>query len=183
MMRNFKLESFLEPAPPKLSWLFGYRGAWRWIAFYWDGGGKGPCFPWHFDGHATGPVNRSAWEAFINHRLVLAHNYRREDGYAIKRFEFGSDRFASSHWLLLDRQERCLFAGPESEVAKFITLSMDQRPGKGAQGGAETALPDDSHDQIASDQDGAMKGISDMVSWLDRRVGILEKNGKWPIFH
>lgn len=181
-MRNFELESFLEPAPPKLSRLFGYRGAWRWVAFYWSGGGKGPCFPWHFDGHSTGPVNRSAWEAFINHRLVLAHNYRREDGYAIKRFEFGSDRFASSHWLLLDRQERCLFAGSESEVAKFITICMDQRLAKGAEEGAETALRDESYDMIESDRDGVMKGISDLVGWLDRRVSILEKNGKWPIF-
>jgi hypothetical protein len=182
MMRNFKLDSFLEPAPPKLSWLFGYRGVRRWVAFYWNGGGKGPCFLWHFDGYATGPVNRSAWEAFINHRLVLAHNYRREDGYAIKRFEFGSDQFSSNHWLLLDRQERRLFAGPESEVAKFITLSMDQLPAKGPQGGTEAARQDQSHNQIASDQDGAMKGISDMVAWLDRHVSILEKSGKWPIF-
>jgi hypothetical protein len=127
-------------------------------------------------------VNRSAWEAFINHRLVLAHNYRREDGYAIKRFEFGSDQFASSHWLLLDRQERCLFAGPESEVAKFITLSMDQLPANGAQNDTATALRDESYAQIASEQDGAMKGISDMVGWLDRRVSILEKSGKWPIY-
>lgn len=181
-MRNLKLEPFFEPAPPKLSRLFGYRGSCRWVAFYWNGGGKGPCFPWHFDGNATGPVNRSAWEAFINHRLVLAHNYRREDGYAIKRFEFGSDRFAASHWLLLDRQERSLFAGPESEVAKFITTCMEQLPAKGAEGGSEAALRDESHDRIATDQDGAMKGISDMVGWLDRRVSILEKSGKWPIF-
>jgi hypothetical protein len=180
-MRNIKLESFLEPAPPKLSWLFGYSGAWRWVAFYWDGGGKGPCFPWHFDGHATGPVNRSAWEAFINHRLVLAHNYCREDGYAIKRFEFGSDRCASSHWLLLDRLERRLFAGPESEVATFITQSMDRLPGKGAEGDTETALRDESRDPIASDQDGVINGISDMVGWLDRRVSILEESGRWPI--
>jgi hypothetical protein len=181
MMRNIELESFLDPAPPKLSRLFGYRGAWRWVAFYWNGGGKGPCFPWHFDGHATGPVNRSAWEAFINHRLVLAHNYHREDGFAIKRFEFGSDRFAASHWLLMDRQERCLLAGTESEVTKFITICMNQRPAKAAEGGAETALRDGSPDQIATDQDGAMKGIADMVEWLDRRVSILEKSGKWPI--
>jgi hypothetical protein len=182
MMLNFELESFFDPAPPKLSRLFGYRGSWRWVAFYWNRGGKGPCFPWHFDGHATGPVNRSAWEAFINHRLVLAHNYHREDGFAIKRFEFGSDRFAASHWLLLDRQERCLLAGPEFEVAKFITVCMDQRPAKGGGGSAETALRDESPDPIATDHDGAMKGIADMVDWLDRRVSFLKKSGKWPIF-
>ena len=180
-MRNIKLESFFEPAPPKLSRLFGYGGAWRWVAFFWNGGGKGPCFPWHYDGHATGPVNRSAWEAFINHRLVLAHNYRREDGYAIKRFEFGSDQFAASHWLLLDRRERRLFAGPESQVATFVTISMEQFPAEGAEGDTETAVRDDSRGLTVSDQDGAMKGISDMVGWLDRRVAILEKSGKWPI--
>lgn len=182
MIRNFTLESFLETAPPQLSRLFGYTGALRWVAFYWNGGGEGPCFPWHFDGHETGPVNRSAWEAFINHRLVLAHNYRREDGFAIKRFEFGSDRFAASHWLLLDRQERCLFAGPKSEVAKFITMFMDQLPGKWAANGPEILQRDASHSQSDPIQDGAMKGISDMVAWLDRRVSILKKNGNWPIF-
>jgi hypothetical protein len=181
MMRNFEIEHFLEPAPPKLSRLFGYRGERRWVAFYWNGGGKGPCYPWHFDGYATGPVNQSVWEAFINHRLVLASNYRREGGHAVKRFEFGSDRFAASHWLLLDRQECCLFAGPESEVAKFIAVFMDQRPAKGAESGSETALREESHDRNAPDQDGSMKGISDMVAWLNRRVSILEKSGRWPI--
>ncbi len=181
-MRKFKLESFFEPAPPKLSRLFGYRGAWRWVAFYWNGGGKGPCFPWHHDGHATGPVNRFAWEAFINHRLVLAHNYHRQDGFAIKRFEFGSDRFAARHWLLLDRQQRCLFAGPESGAAKFITTVMDQQPGRMENKGPESVAQAETRDQIAFDKDGAMKGISDMVVWMDRRVAVLEKDGRWPMY-
>jgi hypothetical protein len=181
-MQNFKLEPFFEPAPPRMSRLFGYKGSYRWIAFYWNGHGKGPRFPWHFDGHTVGAVNRSVWEAFMNHRLVLAYNYHRKDGYATMRFQFGSDRFNASHWLLLDRQGRSLYAAPESEAARFITRFRDQRPAGGAQRCTETALEAQSRKAVASRQDGVMKGISDMVSWLDRRVDILATSGKWPFF-
>jgi hypothetical protein len=182
MMQNFTLESFLDPAPPLLSRLFGYRGIRRWVSFYWNGELKGPRFPWHFDGHATGPVNRSAWETFINHRLVLAHNHRREDGYAIKRFEFGSERYAASHWLLLDRQDRRLFAGTEAEVKRFISIVMDQLPDKEARSHSEIVPRDASHSRIEPRKGGALKGIADMVGWLDRRVSMLEESGQWPIF-
>ncbi len=182
MIQNFTLEPFLEPVPPHLSRLFGYKGAWRWVAFYWNKAEKGPRFPVHFDGHATGPVNLTAWEAFFNHRLVLAYNHRREDGYAIKRFEFGGERSPANHWLLLDRQKRCLYAGPESEVAKFVSIFMDQLPDHGSAENGDRSEKEPSSRKKKFDHQESVESLSDMIKWLDHRVAALESSGRWPVF-
>jgi hypothetical protein len=181
MMQNFTLELFLETAPPRFSRLLGYRGSWRWVAFYWNSMSKGSCFPRHFDGHAYGPVNQAAWDAFFDHRLILAFNHRREDGYAIKRFEFGGERTSASHWLLLDRQERRLYAGSEAEVVKFIHIFMDQRPARKEVKRVQEPQQEEAGRRNENPQ-GAIRQIIEMTAWLDERLAMLEKAGKWPIF-
>ena len=182
MVQNFTMELFFDTAPPRLSRLLGYRGSWRWVAFYWNSKSKGPCFPRYFDGRAHGPVNQAAWDAFFNHRLIWAYNHRREDGHAIKRFEFGGERASASHWLLLDRQERHLYAGPEAEIVKFINIFMDQIPTEEDAKTGKESQPENNAGQHNAKAHGAISQIADMTAWLDERLAKLAKAGKWPIY-
>ena len=182
MMQNFAIELFLDIAPPNMARMFGYKGSWRWLAFYWSSVPEGGCIPRHFDGHSYGAADIYAWDAFFNHRLILAHNHRREDGHAIKRFDFGNEYTVATHWLLLDRFNRRLYAGPEVEVAQFVNIFMEQKSSLNEDHSRQSSNLAGKGRDASTDSRSDRTDISQMTAWLDERLAMIEKSGKWPIY-
>ena len=182
MPKTCDMELFTTHTPPGMEQLFGYRGHKQWVAFFWgkkiDHRTQGYCF----DGEAFSPLNQLAWESFFNHLLVLAMNHQRIDGHATKRFEFGDEHQPSSHWLLLDRVERSLFAALKPcalDRLKSTAFSDANQPG------TTLSVPDALDPNVnpsASETNKSLKMVAEMTAWLDDRKDWLAKNGQWPIF-
>jgi hypothetical protein len=175
------MELFSEHTPPDLEQLFGYQCSKKWVAFFWgkliNRRASGYCF----DGKAFYPLNAMAWDTFFGHPLVVAMNHKRIKGYAVRRFDFGDMLQTSKHFLLLDRQQRHLYAAKKSCALEHLQLEMRTTN----RGGTPPDLRQPSNlkepkRRISPVLKGALQMIADMTAWLDNRKVLLERTGQWP---
>lgn len=171
------MELFTKFTPPNLERLFGYRQSNRWVAFFW-----GKKFDTHglgyvFDGKVFSPINQLAWDTFFSHPLMVTMNHQRIDGHAVKRFEFGDMQQPSKHWLLLDCQERRLYAASRDSAMEHF--SSEKLSAAGSHPLPSFIKRAAAHASQTSK--GALQMIMEMTAWLDQCKADLEQKGQWPI--
>ena len=181
MQVNSGLEFFSEHTPPDLEQLFGYQCSKRWVAFFWgkliNHRASGYCF----DGDRFSPLNALAWDTFFGHPLVVAMNHKRIKGYAVKRFNFGDMLQASRHFLLLDRQQRHLYAAQKSCALEHLKMGMRSTNKTDAPSNFRTPpFLKEPELRVLPTSKGSLQMIEDMSAWLDSRKLMLEKTGQWP---
>lgn len=175
------MELFSEHTPPDLEQLFGYHYYKRWVAFFWgkliNFRASGYCF----DGETFNPLNALAWDTFFGHPLVVAMNHKRIKGYTVRRFDFGDMLQTSRHFLLLDRQQRRLFAAKKSFALNHLQMEM-QSANRGDTPTYFRPLHNlkESEGRGSPISKGALQRIADMTAWLDNRKVSLERTGQWP---
>jgi hypothetical protein len=171
------MELFTEHAPPHLDSLFGYRNSNRWVGFFWGRKIGRQIHGYVFDGKEFSPINRLAWDTFFSHPLIVAMNYQRINGCAVKKFEFGDEHQPSKHWLVLDRQESRLYAASKASARSHLraekSSAVEQRSNF-------TDNPS-RYGQTVPGSGGALEMIAEMTAWLDRRKAYLQQQGRWPI--
>jgi hypothetical protein len=181
IMKLNGMELFSEHTPPYLEQLFGYQCSNRWVAFFWGKLVNNRASGYCFDGQIFNPLNALAWDTFFSHPLVVAMNHKRIKGYAVRRFDFGDMLQTSKHFLLLDRQQRCLHAAKKTCALEHFQMKM-------LSANRDAAPPDfhPSHNlkepkrRISPFSKGALQMIADMTAWLDNRKVLLERTGRWP---
>jgi hypothetical protein len=174
------MELFTEHMPPNLDGLFGYRHSNRWVGFFWGREIGGHIYGYVFDGKAFDPLNQMAWDTFFSHPLIVAVNHRRIDGHAAKKFEFGDAHQTSEHWLMLDRRENLLYAAPKTLARRHLRAEKSSATVSRSKFTIDLSLIE-KHGQPATGSKSALKMITDMTAWLDRRKADLQKHGQWPM--
>lgn len=175
------MELFSEHTPPGLEQLFGYQCSKRWVAFFWGKLVNNRASGYCFDGKIFYPLNGLAWDTFFSHPLVLAMNYKRINGYAVRRFNFGDMLQTSRHVLLLDRHQRRLHAAKKPYALKHLKMEMQFANRSDAP--PNLHLPPiirEPEGQVSPISKGALQMIADMTAWLDNRKVLLERTGEWP---
>lgn len=113
--------------PPMLETAFGYppgRGTGseatlpRFVAFSWTAGGDEASFS---DGRRSGVgmLNNDAYLAFVHHRAIQPH---------LAEFNLGASDEEAGHWLVLDREERQLYAALASVASRFLQRQWGDPP-------------------------------------------------------
>ncbi len=181
MQANTGIELFTEHTPPDLERLFGYQHSKRWVTFFWgkliNQRASGYCF----DGEFFNPLNALAWDTFFGHPLVVAMNYKRINGHAVKRFDFGDMLQSSRHFLLLDRQKRLLHAAHKTCALQYLSMeTRSTNEGRALSGFLSPDISSKSAGQAAPFSKGALQMIADMTAWLDERKVLLKQTGQWP---
>lgn len=100
-------------APPGLEEALGYAGNRRYVAFYWSPIGDELMYT---DGETSAEGEYSAWLLWHRHITVAP---------ALLGFDLGSSEEPARHWLLLDRQDRRVYAGDAGEVEDFLAAQPD----------------------------------------------------------
>lgn len=103
--------------PPMLETAFEYNGAKRWVAFYWEPAGDE--LAWEDGQRGVTGANWSAYLAFTQHRAVWP---------TLAPFNFGSSEESAEHWLVLDCQERKLYAAPKRSARAFLAQQATPLP-------------------------------------------------------
>lgn len=104
----------LAPVPPMLEEAIGYDGSARLVAFYWQPAGD-EC-TWDDGRCSVCGANWGAWLAYIQHPTVWPH---------LLPYDLGSSEALAEHWLVLDRAERRLYAGPWRAAAEMLRHQYD----------------------------------------------------------
>ncbi len=175
------MELFSEHTPPNIERLFGYQHSNRWVAFFWGKIINHRACGYCFDGEIFNPLNALAWDTFFGHPLVVAMNYERIKGHAVKRFDFGDMLQTSRHFLLLDRQKRRLHAAQKPfamEHLKMEIVSTNREDPRTDLNSPRISCR--SGGLVSPASTGALQMIADMTAWLDHRKVLLEKTGRWP---
>lgn len=103
------------PVPPMLEAAIDYDGDARWVGFYWEPAGDEASFD---DGQiSVCGANWGAYLGYTQHRAVWPH---------LALYDFGSSDEPARHWLVLDRCDRKLYAGPWQLASAF--LRRQERP-------------------------------------------------------
>ena len=176
------MELFTEHTPPDIEGLFGYRNSNRWVGFFWGRKIGGHNHGYVFDGKVFSPLNQLAWDTFFSHPLILAMNYRRIDGCAVKKFEFGDEHQLSRHWLVLDRQENRLYAASKACARSHLRTEKSSTIGQRSNFADNLTRRENHYGQTAPPLKGALEMIAEMTAWLDHRKAFLQRNGQWPMF-
>lgn len=114
-------------APPMLAVALGYSGAARFVAFYWVGD--------HLvlvDGRLSTSAEWAAWHVFTTHPSVEP---------ALRSFSFAGDWEDAPHWLLIDRFEEALYAGP-APLVRAVVSEQHPRPDARATGHERGEAPE-----------------------------------------
>lgn len=175
------MDLFTEHTPPDLEALFGYRYSNRWVAFFWGRKIGVQIYGYVFDGKAFSPINQLAWDTFFSHPLIVAMNYQRINGCAVKRYEFGDEHQPSEHWLVIDRQERLLYAASRACARDHLRAEKSTVAGQPNNFISNPSFKEKPDGQTASDSKGALEMIAEMTAWLDRRKAYLQQHGQWPM--
>ncbi len=143
------------PVPPMLAEAIGYTGQVfghplnaRWVGFYWERSGDEANYD---DGRASGTGEYTGYQAFVDHPKVAVH---------LRHFDFGSSETQPHHYLLLDRDERRLYALPARLAQQFLHLQWSEkdRPSEN-QPGTGVSL------QVASVED--LAAALDLGTWQE----------------
>src|SRR5437660_1555010 len=106
------------PIPPMLEKVLGYPGRFhrptdqpaQYCGFYWVQGGYEAAFD---DGQrsSVGMMNNNAFLAFVRHHRVDPH---------LRAYNYGSSEEEAEFYLVLDRQERKLYAAPVAAARQLL---------------------------------------------------------------
>jgi hypothetical protein len=102
------------PVPPMLERAIGYTHSARYVAFYWMPGGDEAMYA---DGRWSGTGEWTGYLAFVQHPTVAPH---------LKSYDFGSSDEEATHYLLLDRDLRELFAVDRDQAERFLEKQWPQ---------------------------------------------------------
>jgi len=158
------LDRLDAPVPPMLERALGYRGDALLVAFFRDEGQFA-----YSDGRITFcGTDGQGWQTFLRHPVVAA---------TVQGYRLGSAREPARDWLLLDREQRSLYAGDHQDVEDILlaqwldtsladldvartveTLLQDLADSEGAAG------PTERRPGPAEGSAGALR------SWLDRQL-------------
>lgn len=95
------------PTPPMLEMAIGYGGPARFVAFYWGGGDES----YFDDGRLSATADWQPYLLFVQHRAVW---------HGLVGYDFGSSDAPARHYLVLDREQRRLFAAPANDAGRFL---------------------------------------------------------------
>jgi len=161
------LTRIMAPVPPMLEEAIGYDGGALLVAFYWQPAGDectwddGRCSVWG--------ANWGAWLAYTQHPAVWPH---------VLPYDLGSSDAPAEHWLVLDRQERQLYAGPWRAAAEALRHqhehldASEQRPLPTVEEliAALEARPLPDMSEIALAVARADRLQEDLITWLDQHT-------------
>lgn len=173
------LEHVAAPVPPNLAEALGYRGASRFVAFWWDADDK-LAFS---DGvrSQTGGLRWFVWKIYLGHLAVLPH---------VMGFNFGASDAEAEHRLVVDRRDGRLHAGAAAAVAAFLRSTQSASEPSTSRPAAEEAIDvallvrnkieevrvsQEDRDRIAArvqrDQALEHQVYQELQAWLDRQLG------------
>jgi hypothetical protein len=147
----------LAPVPPTLEHALGYEGERRFVAFYWEQSGDELC--WSDGRSSLCGAEWPAWLAYTRHPAVRPH---------LQGWDFGSSDGPAQHWLLLDREERSLWAGRWDHTAMFLAAlarAEDEAEREPWAGDAEASGPSFiDHLELARFLEGAWEEVAASVT-------------------
>ena len=96
------------PVPPRLAEAFGYDGAVRYVAFYWEPVGDELMFD---DGRRAGTGEWYAFQQWREHPTVAAH---------VQDVNLGYSDLEATHWLIIDREHDLAYVAHVSTAQAFL---------------------------------------------------------------
>jgi hypothetical protein len=96
------------PVPPQLEQAIGYEGNGRFVSFTWTPYGDEAYFD---DGRFSGTGDWDGYLTFVQHPAVAP---------LLAGYQLGDSDREAKHALVLDRQERKLYAAPMREAGSFL---------------------------------------------------------------
>jgi hypothetical protein len=178
----------------------GYQGEARYVAFYWQPAGDEAMYN---DGRMAGDGDWWAWLGYVDHPTVAPHLMRPCqtcsgrgtadtlynnpcldcDGAGRHLLNLGSSDFEADHWLILDREEREVYAAAVPAAVQFLAAQWPPQPDISAEdaGTIAQALQEaldefQSNWQPPSDEEltaqimAAKEICADMTDWLNGQV-------------
>lgn len=150
MIDQLSIPALPVPVPPMLEQAIDYSGTAQFVAFYWSPMGDEAMYD---DGVVSADGQWPAYQTFIYHPKVAPH---------LRPYNLGSSDGEATHWLLLDRTERKLYALPAGQAAVVLHQQWNNRP---------DAPP---HLAALSDLQSVVNAFADMTGWQEIQVDMAE---------